>query len=586
MWQSLTNRTGDADLGRRMGAGSLDFRDRNGLFDALEGASFDVLVIGGGVTGAGVARDCAMRGLSVALVEARDFASGTSSRSSKMIHGGLRYLAQGDLVLVREAASERKIVQRIAPHLARRTPFVIPAKSAGTVAKLRAGLWAFEKLGGVPKGQSHKVWSQAQLRAEEPAVNAGDLSGAVVYPEFLTDDSKLTIANIRSAKAYGAVVASYARVVEILIENGRAVGVVVEDALKLPSPLRGGAGGGGVSFQPAHIEPTPPPPAPSPQGGGGSRILAKVIINAAGPWVDAVRSLENPGAPSQLKLTKGVHVVVPSKRLPVTRTVIISTPDKRSIFAVPRGGSTYIGTTDTFYPHAEDWPRIEAADIDYLLDAAAARFTSPRLTHADVTAAWSGVRPLVAEEGKSESQISRKDEIWTGPGGVLSIAGGKLTAYRRMAERIADMAEEALGRKPAPSRTANEPLVGGDLDLDATGRALRAGGQSDLDADRLVSLYGAEAADIAAAGAGPAVEARHAVLHEGALTLEDYWYRRSARACFDPDGGMAALAPAAREMAALLGWSEPETRRQVEACKRIRTDSMAAIRPDTKGLTP
>jgi glycerol-3-phosphate dehydrogenase len=184
--------------------GSLDFRDRGALFARLEERPFDLLVIGGGVTGAGVARDAAMRGLSVALVEARDFASGTSSRSSKMIHGGLRYMAQGDLALVHEAASERKAVERIAPHLTRQTPFVIPAKNAAVVAKLRTGLWAFEKLGGVPKDRRHEVWSADDLAANEPAIDRRDLTGAVVYPEYLTDDARLTLANVRSAAAHGA----------------------------------------------------------------------------------------------------------------------------------------------------------------------------------------------------------------------------------------------------------------------------------------------------------------------------------------------------------------------------------------------
>jgi len=232
---------------------------------------------------------------------------------------------------------------------------------------------------------------------------------------------------------------------------------------------------------------------------------------------------------------------------------------------------TYLGTTDTFYPDADYWPRIEDADIDYLLAAAAERFSIAPLTREDVVSAWSGVRPLVAEEGKSASEISRKDEVWTGPAGVLSIAGGKLTAYRKMAERVVDLAEEALGRTPSPSATDAEPLVGGDLDVAAVIASLGAQGE------RLVGLYGSETSLIAQAGGGPAVEARHAVLNEGALTLEDYWVRRSARAWFDPDGGLAALAPAAEAMAALLGWSPAETERQVEACRATRLRNLAAL---------
>ena len=527
--------------------GSLDLRDRTALFDAIDGASFDVLVIGGGITGAGVARDAAMRGLTVALVEARDFASGTSSRSSKMIHGGLRYLPQGDIALVREAASERKIVEAIAPHLARETPFVMPARTSATITKLRAGLWTFEKLGGVPKSRKHEVWSQAELMAREPAVAAEGLVGAVVYPEYLTDDARLTLANVRSAAAHGARVLNYACVEAMIMNNGRAVGLVVRDAL-----------GGSART---------------------ARVTGRAVINAAGPWVDALRALESDGAPPRLKLTKGVHLVVPRAKLPVDRTIIIPAADRRSVFAVPKGETTYIGTTDTFYPALDLWPTITGEDVDYLLAATTKAFATPPLTHADLVSAWSGVRPLVAEEGKSASEISRRDELWTGPGGVLSIAGGKLTAYRRMAERVVDLVEETLGRKLGPCRTASEPLVGGDVDVAAARAALVASGYPPLQAERVVALYGSEAAVVAAEGGGPAAEAAHAVLHEGALSLEDYWIRRGARAWFDPDGGLAALAPAAAAMAPLLGWSATETTNQIATCCANHTLRTAAFTP-------
>jgi glycerol-3-phosphate dehydrogenase len=528
-----------------MSGASLDFRDRDRLFAALDGQRFDLLIIGGGVTGAGVARDAALRGLTVALVEARDFASGTSSRSSKMIHGGLRYLPQGDIALVREAASERKAVEAIAPHLARQIPFVMPARSQAAIARLQAGLWTFEKLGGVPKSRRHEVWSPAEVAEREPAIDRTDLVGAVVYPEYLTEDARLTLANIRSAQAAGAVVASYARVEAVLLDSGRAVGARIAEAPEI--------------------------------GERSATVFATVIVNAAGPWVDALRALETGSAPPRLRLTKGVHLVVDHDALPVTRTVIMSAADRRSVFAVPKGAFTYIGTTDTFHDGTDYWPPIEAADVDYLLDACAARFSTPRLARDQIVSAWSGLRPLVGEAGKSASEISRRDEVWTGPGGVLSIAGGKLTAYRKMAERIVDQVETTLGRKPARCVTATTPLVGGDLDLASAEAAVRAHGLDAKAAERLVGLYGAEALALAEAGGGPAVEARHAVLHEGALTLEDYWVRRSGRAWFDHKGGMDALAPAAAEMAGLLGWSAARTADQIEACRRRHHDSLASF---------
>jgi glycerol-3-phosphate dehydrogenase len=529
-----------------VGSGSLDLRGRDGLFDALSAQIFDVIVIGGGITGAGVARDAAMRGLSVALVEARDFGSGSSSRSSKMIHGGLRYLPMGDIALVREAASERKIVQAIAPHLARETPFVIPVKTGGAIAKLRAGLWTFEKLGGVPKSRKHQVWSLAELEANEPAISAGDLIGAVVYPEYLTDDARLTLANVRSAAANGAVVANYCAAEAILTENGRATAVTVRETL---------------------------PGAPE----RTARLAGRMIVNAAGPWVDAIRALEAPGATGRLTLTKGVHLVVARDRLPVSRTVIFPAADRRSVFVVPKGETTYIGTTDTFHPTTEDWPEITTADADYLLTAADGRFSVSPLTRADIASAWSGVRPLVGAEGKSASDISRKDELWTGPAGVLSIAGGKLTAYRKMAERVVDQIEESLGRKASKSRTANEALPGGDANPAAVTAALVAAGRSAQAAARSVGLYGSEAQ---AVGDSAAAEATHAVLHEGALTLEDYWVRRGARAWFDLDPTFPALDAAAESMAPLLGWSAEERRRQVDHCRSLRQVALSSLRAD------
>jgi glycerol-3-phosphate dehydrogenase len=343
-------------------------------------------------------------------------------------------------------------------------------------------------------------------------------------------------------------VLNYAAVESFLIEGGKAIGALVRDTLA---------------------------------GAHGARVRARLMVNAAGPWVDAVRALESAGAAPKLKLSKGIHLVVDRERLPVSHTVIMPAADRRSVFAVPKGRATYLGTTDTFYPTADAWPTITAQDADYLLDAAAKRFSSPPLTHQDIASAWSGVRPLVGEEGKSASEISRKDELWTGPAGVLSIAGGKLTAYRRMAERVVDRIEEGLGRGPSASRTAVEPLAGGDVNVAAAVAGLR--GLAQEDADRLVALYGAEAAAVAADGADVAAEARRSVLAEGAVTLEDYWVRRSARAWFGEGGGLAALPAAAAAMAPLLGWSAETQRRQIEGCRAIHAASLAALKRETVG---
>jgi glycerol-3-phosphate dehydrogenase len=316
----------------------LDLRDREASFAALEAETFDILIIGAGITGCGIARDASMRGLRVALTDANDIGSGTSSRSSKLIHGGLRYMAQGDLGVVHEAASERRILHRIAPHLALYNPMVILARSRASLTGLRTVVWSYEKLGRVDKSERHEVWDKDRLREEEPNVVADNYAGAVVYPEFLTDDMKLTLANARSASSYGAVVVTYAKAEEIIIEKGQITGSVVRSTL--------------------------------PGTNETARVRARIVVNAAGPWVDAVRRMEDIGAKDRLRLTKGIHVAISRDRLPITRTIVMNAQDRRGIFTIPRERFVYFGTTDTFYPRPEYWPDITPEDIHYLFDNA------------------------------------------------------------------------------------------------------------------------------------------------------------------------------------------------------------------------
>lgn len=526
----------------------LDLRDRSATFAALEEGVFDLLVIGGGITGAGIARDAAFRGLSVCLVEAQDFAAGTSSRSSKMVHGGMRYLAQGDIAVVREAARERRTLRRIAPHLATTLPMMLTAKSKAGLATFRTGLWAYEKLGKVVASEKHEVLSVEELREREPHLVTADIAGAVTYPEYLTDDARLTLANVRSAVAAGATVASYTAATKILSEAGKVCGAVVEGQLA------------GETLS--------------------ATVRARTVVNAAGPWVDAIRKLEDDDAVPKLQLTKGIHLVFKRDRLPVNSSVVMATPDKRMAFTCPRGDYVYIGTTDTFYPDRDYWPKVESQDIDYLMDVTNQHFDIEPLSHDDIISVWSGVRPLLGEEGKSPSEISRKDDILEGAGGVLSVAGGKLTAYRVMAKKLVDMCEARLGRTPASCSTADEILPGGNLNgtFIEFWQQLEEKGLGGSDAERLTRLYGSEATEIVAAGGDLKAEVEFAVLSEGALTLEDYWVRRSARARFDVDGGIDCLAPAAAVMAHLLNWSQDECDRQVKACLAIREFEMSAVR--------
>ena len=511
-----------------MSSTQLDARRRAQVFAELESRTFDLAVIGGGITGAGIARDAAMRGLSVALVEARDYASGTSSRSSKMIHGGLRYLAQGDIALVKEAASERQILRRIAPHLTRLSPFLIPTTNMAMTAKLRTGLWTFEKLGGVPEAEKHEVIGLAELQAREPLMRTDKLNGAVLYPEFLTDDARLVLANIRSAQGAGAVVVNHAAASE-LTGDGLVARSTLDDGL-------------------------------------GARIKAKLVVNAAGAWVDQVRGLEAGEGDARMSLSRGIHLVLPRERLPIRSTIIIRAPDKRSIFAVPRGAFTYIGTTDVFHDGADYWPAPTRGDIDYLLRATEAALSIDPIKDSEIVSLWSGVRPLIAQPGKKANEVSRKDEIWTSPGGLVSIAGGKLSAYRAMAERVVDLVVERLGATVQPCSTSEIPLPGGS-------REVRLARPDPLAAERLAGLYGDEANEIVIAGGDVAAEAARAVTHEGASTLEDYWVRRSARAWFDDGAGLAALSPAANVMGALLGWDDAMKASQIAHCRKINDES-------------
>ena len=507
--------------------------DRRAQMRALEGQRFDLLVIGGGITGVGVARDAAMRGLSVALIESQDFASGTSSRSSKMIHGGLRYLVAGDISVVKESASERAILHRIAPHLAQKTPYVIPTHNRRSKLILRAALWAYERLGGVERNDFHEAWSINELKQNEPLIVTSGLNGAVVYPEFLTDDARLTVATARSAVAHGACVATYLSAVNIRREDH----FVVQARSTLP--------------------------------GDTSEITlrASAVVNAAGPWVDAVCGLEKEQAP-RLALSRGVHLVFKHQDLPVHNTVVMRTHDARRIFAVPLGGYTYIGTTDDYHPDCEYWPPVTGSDVSYLLAGTRRVMPEANLTPDNIVSVWSGIRPLVADgSGRASKELSRKDEVWVSSSGMLSVGGGKLSAYRAMAERIVDQVVAANAFTAAPCQTAEVSLPGGDSattllnDWDATAR------------ERIQRLYGSEAGEVVA-NASSAVdlveaEVSQAVLSEGALRLEDYWARRSSRAWFDEAAGLPILAQAATAMGALLNWNATRQAAEIENCLAI-----------------
>lgn len=534
-------------------AAEFSFRTREKNLQALARERFDVLVIGGGITGAGIARDAALRGLSVALVERDDFAIGTSSRSSKLIHGGLRYLQQGDVGLVREAATERYVLRRLAPHLARPMQMLVPVASRRGSAKIRVGLWTYDHLAQVSDEEQHRMITKEEALAIEPLLRAEDLHGAGLYYEYLTDDARLVMEVVKSAAACGAVIANYAEVTGFALENDVVTGVHVRERF----------------------------------GGADLTARARIVINAAGPWVDEVRLMGEQGEAPRLHLTKGIHLGLRWERLPLSRIVVMNARDRRGVFAIPHGPVTYLGTTDTDYDQPEVNPRITLEDVEYLLEAGTRTFAVEPLCPEDVVSAWAGLRPLLHEEGKMPSEISRKDEIMVGKTGLVSIAGGKLTTFRRMSERVVDIACERLreqGRTlPKPVGLSGEVLLsGGDTGDDVAGYAARLRARwTELDADiveRLVRLYGSNAQRLVEAmSADPVLaqrcapdvavtraEVEYAVREEMALTLEDFLERRGRLLLWEPDNGLPAAESVARTMASMLSWKRARVAEEVK----------------------
>lgn len=385
--------------------------NRSALLSRLQSEHFDLIIIGGGITGAGIALDAASRGLKTALVEKKDFAYGTSSRSTKLIHGGLRYLKQLEFGLVKEVGSERAVVHKLAPHLVVPEKMLLPlSEKKGLGYWLTSiGLKVYDLLAGVKTEDQRRMLTKLQTLKHEPLLRKDDIKGGAIYAEYRTDDARLTIEIIKTAVRHGAVVANYASVTDFLYVDHKINGVHVID---------------GVT--------------------GSSFILhGTAIVNAAGPWVDQLREVNKSKQGKSLHLTKGVHIVLPREKLPVHQAIYFDVEaDNRMIFAIPRGRTTYVGTTDTNYTGDPDHVVTSRGDAEYLIKAINAAFPSVNLSLNDVESSWAGLRPLIHEEGKSASELSRKDEIFISDSELISIAGGKLTGYRKMAERVVDLVAE------------------------------------------------------------------------------------------------------------------------------------------------
>lgn len=535
---------------------------------ALGAERWDLLVVGAGITGAAAARDAAGRGLRVALVDAGDLGCGTSSRSSRLIHGGLRYLETGELRLVFEASAERRRLLELASHLVHPLPFLFPVFRGGPVGfrRLQAGMWLYDGLSLFRNIARHRMLSRARALEEEPGLRADGLAGAALYYDAAVDDARLTLANARGAHEAGAAVVPHARVVGFLRGDGGISGARVRDGLA------------------AQAEPV--------------EVRARVVLNATGPWSDSVRTLADPSAAPRLRPTKGVHLMVRRERLGNRRAITFQSPvDGRVMFVLPWGEHTYVGTTDTDFSGSPAEVRAEEADVRYLLDSANGLFPEARLTGDDVLSTWAGVRPLLAPRqragpGRTAGATSREHEIWRDRGGLLNIAGGKLTTYRVMAKQVVDHAARALkeqGVESGSSPTADLPLPGDPHEPwdDFLPRVVRMAGAAGLPAgvaEHLARSYGEEAERVLAlARSEPDLAERilpghpylwaevvHAVRAEMALTLADVLVRRTHLFYEAADGGVEVADAVARRMAGEpgIGWDHAEVARQVGTYRR------------------
>ena len=522
---------------------------------------FDVVVVGGGVTGAGVALDAASRGLRTALVERADFASGTSSKSSKLVHGGLRYLSQRDFRLVYEALAERQRLLDNAPHLVHALPFLIPLYGGKTIAKaLNSALWLYDLTGGVRIGKRHKRISVDDTLAHMPMLRRKGLAAGFLYYDARADDARLTLTLVRTAVLdHGAVAANYAGVTGILRDGSAAAGVRA----------------------------------------GEIDVRAKAVVNATGVWADEVRALDEGVHPRVIRPAKGIHISVPLEKVQNDIAVVIPVlKDKRSIFVVPWGDRVYVGTTDTDYDGPLDNPTVTKADIAYLLEAVNAFLTEPLATD-DILGTWAGLRPLVARaQSERTADLSRRHQVTRSASGVVTVTGGKLTTYRRMAADTVDAVVDGLDGRKSRSRTKKLPLRGaaGAGALSEPGAGARFG-VDDAVLAHLAGRYGSEARTLAAMIARePALgepliaslpyvraEAVYAARYEMAQNLEDVLARRTRALLLARDECTAAADDVAALLAPERGWDDAEVRGQAAGFRDLVARERASAERDGPG---
>ncbi|THH41334.1 glycerol-3-phosphate dehydrogenase/oxidase [Neolewinella litorea] len=516
--------------------------------ERLDNEPFDLVVIGGGITGAGVALDAASRGLSVALIERNDFASGTSSKSTKLIHGGLRYLKNLEISLVREVGQERAVVHKLAPHLVRPEKMLLPLIEGGSLGKLSTSmaLWVYDFLADVEGDDKRVMLTKEETLEMEPLLREDILKGGGFYAEYRTDDARLTLENVKTAVKHGAVAVNYVEATGFVYDEEKKISAVqCRDRFE------------GRDFE----------------------ISCDHVISSAGPWVDDLRKIDHSMNNKRLFLSKGVHIVVARERLPLAHACYFDVADGRMLFAIPRLRCTYIGTTDTPYKGDPNAVPVYVEDVEYLLRATNEIFPTVNLKMEDVESSWAGVRPLIFEEGKEAGEMSRKDEIFESESGLLSIAGGKLTGYRKMAERVVDRLGKQLhteGEDLGRNSTRNIVLTGGPFRNFAEvlsyekeiAEQLAAASLAPDRAPYLVANYGRQTPEIIdLARSRPeetdvarlaAAEAKWCIEHESALYPIDWVERRSGRLYFDMPSILPVLDDVLGVFARTYGYTEKD----------------------------
>ena len=521
--------------------------DRRAALRRVADETFDVLIIGGGITGAGCALDAATRGLRVALVEAHDFASGTSSKSSKLVHGGLRYLQNGELRLVYEALAERQTLTRNAPHLVHMLPFLLPIfRDAGFIDRrlgrgLGLAMWGYDLTGGFRYGKLHERLSKTEALVRFPTLDAARLTYAYVYYDATADDARLTLSIARTAAFHGAAVANYSPVQSLTHDPaGHVTGaIIVADGVTIA-------------------------------------VRARVVINATGVWSDRIRALDRDATAPMIRPAKGIHITVPRSLIRNEIAAVLPVPgDKRTVFVVPWGDFTYVGTTDTDHEGSLDDPRCTDDDVAYLLRTINASLSHP-IGADDIVGAWAGLRPLVAATrgGGRSSDLSRRHLVHTAPSGLITVTGGKLTTYRRMAQESIDRAIRVLGLRGHRCLTKRVPLVGAErIERNAAGL-------------HLAQRYGSEASAIVALARQPELaqplipglpylraEVVFAARHEMAQTVDDVLSRRTRSRLLARTASMAAASDVAQLLGTELGLSAETQHEQVTAYRTRVSDA-------------